>query len=225
MTPEEFTALTARCFRGEPASCSTACPFHLDIRSFLDKAAKGKWASAYKLLRNATVFPVIVAELCEAPCREQCQRGDAGRRGHRHPGHRGRRPAQRQGAEARALRHPAQGAAGGRGGGGAGRAGLRRSTWRRSGTGHRVRAGRGVGRQPPRRPALPRLRRRDRPPVLRGGGGLPVRRGDRRRSTSWPSSTRSSWPRAPGASPSGCWRAGIVASTPPASPGCSWAAC
>ena len=70
----EFTDLTARCFRGEPASCSTACPFHLDVRSFLDKASKGKWNAAYKQLRNATVFPVIVAELCEAPCREQCQR-------------------------------------------------------------------------------------------------------------------------------------------------------
>jgi Fe-S oxidoreductase len=71
---EDFTAFTARCFRGEPASCSTACPFHLDVRSFLDKAAKGKWTSAYKQLRNATVFPVIVAELCEAPCRESCRR-------------------------------------------------------------------------------------------------------------------------------------------------------
>ena len=72
--PEDFTGLTERCFRGEPASCSTACPFHLDVRSFLEKASKGKWNSAYKQLRNATVFPVIVAELCEEPCREQCRR-------------------------------------------------------------------------------------------------------------------------------------------------------
>ncbi len=74
MKPQDFTDLTAHCFRGEPASCSTVCPFHLDIRSFLDKAAKGKWNSAYRQLRNATVFPVIVAGLCEAPCRESCQR-------------------------------------------------------------------------------------------------------------------------------------------------------
>jgi Fe-S oxidoreductase len=71
---EDFTAHTARCFRGEPASCTTACPFRLDIRNFLDKAARGKWTPAYKLLRNATVFPVIVAALCEAPCGERCQR-------------------------------------------------------------------------------------------------------------------------------------------------------
>ena len=72
--PEEFTAYTARCIRGEPASCSTACPFHMDVRAFLQKASRGKWSAAYKQLRNATVFPVIVAALCEAPCRVGCQR-------------------------------------------------------------------------------------------------------------------------------------------------------
>jgi len=35
----------------------------------------GKWGLAYKLYRNATVFPAIVSELCEAPCRDECQRG------------------------------------------------------------------------------------------------------------------------------------------------------
>jgi Fe-S oxidoreductase len=78
MKPEEFGAFTERCFRGEPASCTTACPFHLDLRAFLDKAAKGRWSAAYKLLRNAAVFPVIVSELCDAPCRERCQRATLG---------------------------------------------------------------------------------------------------------------------------------------------------
>jgi len=35
----------------------------------------GKWGLAYKLYRNATVFPAIVSDLCEAPCRSECQRG------------------------------------------------------------------------------------------------------------------------------------------------------
>jgi Fe-S oxidoreductase len=74
----DFTAITARCIRGEPASCSAVCPFHLDVRVFLEKASRGKWGAAYKQLRNATVFPVIVAELCEAPCREHCQRTSLG---------------------------------------------------------------------------------------------------------------------------------------------------
>lgn len=74
MRMEDATGFTARCFNGEPASCSYACPFHLDIRSFLEKAGKGRWASAYKELRNAVVFPVIVSALCEQPCRGRCQR-------------------------------------------------------------------------------------------------------------------------------------------------------
>jgi NADPH-dependent glutamate synthase beta subunit-like oxidoreductase len=74
MKLEDATAYTKQCFNGEPATCSCACPFHLDIRSFLDKAGKGRWAAAYKELRNAVVFPGIVSALCPQPCRDHCQR-------------------------------------------------------------------------------------------------------------------------------------------------------
>ena len=74
MKLEDATEFTARCFHGEPASCSYACPFHMDIRAFLEKASKGRWLPAYKTLRNATVFPVIVSILCDQPCRAHCQR-------------------------------------------------------------------------------------------------------------------------------------------------------
>jgi Fe-S oxidoreductase len=74
MKMEDATAYTAKCFNGEPASCSYACPFHLDIRSFLEKAGKGRWMPAYKELRNAVVFPVLVSVLCDEPCRDRCQR-------------------------------------------------------------------------------------------------------------------------------------------------------
>jgi Fe-S oxidoreductase len=74
MKLEESTTYTARCIHGEPASCSYACPFHMDIRSFLEKAAKGRWLAAYKTLRNATVFPIIVNTLCSQSCRSHCQR-------------------------------------------------------------------------------------------------------------------------------------------------------
>ncbi|NLA86218.1 MAG: hypothetical protein GX847_02830, partial [Clostridiales bacterium] len=74
MKMEDATAFTAKCFNGEPASCSFACPFHLDIRSFLEKAGKGRWQPAYKELRNAVVFPVLVSALCDQPCLGRCQR-------------------------------------------------------------------------------------------------------------------------------------------------------
>ncbi len=74
MKMEDSTVYTAKCFNGEPASCSYACPFHLDIRSFLEKVGKGRWLPAYKELRNAVVFPVLVSALCDQPCRGRCQR-------------------------------------------------------------------------------------------------------------------------------------------------------
>lgn len=75
---DDATAFVARCFNGEPASCSYACPFSLDIRSFLEKVSKGRWTAAYKLLRNAVVFPSVVSLLCDQPCRGHCQRAQIG---------------------------------------------------------------------------------------------------------------------------------------------------
>ncbi|MCL2493924.1 MAG: NAD(P)-binding protein, partial [Clostridiales bacterium] len=71
---EDTTKITERCFYGEPASCSHGCPFFFDIRTFLTRARDGKWGLAYKLLRNATIFPGIVCEICPAPCENECQR-------------------------------------------------------------------------------------------------------------------------------------------------------
>ncbi|NLM52768.1 MAG: FAD-dependent oxidoreductase [Firmicutes bacterium] len=71
---EDSTSLTAKCFHGEPASCSFACPFQLDVRGFLRRASEGKWKRAYKTYRTATVFPVIVSTLCDQPCQNRCQR-------------------------------------------------------------------------------------------------------------------------------------------------------
>ena len=44
----------------------------------MSRVRDGKFGLAYKLYRNATVFPAIVSELCAAPCRAECQRGTGG---------------------------------------------------------------------------------------------------------------------------------------------------
>ena len=62
------------CFREEPASCECVCPFHLEIRSFLKKMAKGRWPAAYRELCGAILFPSLAAELCPRPCEGRCQR-------------------------------------------------------------------------------------------------------------------------------------------------------
>ncbi len=78
MLPEEAAAYVNKCFNGEPASCTYACPFNMDIRSFMEKAARGRWLAAYRELRNAVIFPAIVSALCDQPCRSYCQRADVG---------------------------------------------------------------------------------------------------------------------------------------------------
>ena len=78
LTMEQSSAYVQNCIHGDPAACSCACPFRLDIRAFLDKVAKGRWAPAYKALRDAVVFPAVVAELCDQPCRGACLRDQTG---------------------------------------------------------------------------------------------------------------------------------------------------
>jgi Fe-S oxidoreductase len=74
MERERVFKFTEKCFNGEPASCSFACPFRLDLRSFIKKMSRGRWNSAYKDLCTAVLFPVVVSRLCEAPCQNACQR-------------------------------------------------------------------------------------------------------------------------------------------------------
>jgi hypothetical protein len=78
MKLEDASAYVDNCINGEPAACSCGCPFHMDIRGFLEKAAKGKWTQAYKALRGAVVFPTVAAALCDRPCRSQCLRTQTG---------------------------------------------------------------------------------------------------------------------------------------------------
>lgn len=78
MIQSDITSITERCFNGEPAGCSNGCPFGLDVRSLMEKVARGKWPAAYKLLRSSVVFPGVVSRLCPATCRDECGRVDLG---------------------------------------------------------------------------------------------------------------------------------------------------
>ncbi|MCL2227980.1 MAG: heterodisulfide reductase-related iron-sulfur binding cluster [Oscillospiraceae bacterium] len=78
MRQSDTMAIVESCFHGQPASCTHNCPFGLDIRALMDKAANGKWSAAYKAFRNAVIFPAIASRLCPAPCKSNCQRADIG---------------------------------------------------------------------------------------------------------------------------------------------------
>ena len=62
------------CFHGDDAPCGCACPFDLDLRSFMEKMQLGRIDAAFKQYRNAVVFPDIVWRVCPAPCGGSCVR-------------------------------------------------------------------------------------------------------------------------------------------------------
>ncbi len=74
MEREEVFSLVKNCLNGEPATCIAACPFHLDIKSFLKKTAKGRLGAAAQELNQSLPFPKVINEICPAPCEKQCQR-------------------------------------------------------------------------------------------------------------------------------------------------------
>lgn len=68
----KYESYAAECINGLKAGCICACPFNLDIRSFISKIKIKSFSAAYRLYRNQVVFPGIVSALCPAPCREAC---------------------------------------------------------------------------------------------------------------------------------------------------------
>jgi Fe-S oxidoreductase len=66
--------LIENCRQHEPAFCTVACPFRLDVRDFMEKLQRGSFNAAYRTYLNAVGFPTIVATLCHEPCKRVCPR-------------------------------------------------------------------------------------------------------------------------------------------------------
>jgi Fe-S oxidoreductase len=66
------------CLQNEPAFCTAACPFHLDVRDLIEKIERKSFNTAYRTYLNAVGFPGIVSALCGEPCKGVCPRKDAG---------------------------------------------------------------------------------------------------------------------------------------------------
>lgn len=67
------------CLQKEVPFCQAECPFHIDALAFIEKLQRGSFKAAYKNYRNAVGFPVIVTELCHAPCETVCPRASSDR--------------------------------------------------------------------------------------------------------------------------------------------------
>lgn len=71
---EQIKKTIQDCLQYEPAFCTAACPFHLDVRDFISKIQRGGFNPAYRTYLNAVGFPDIVSRLCDEPCKEVCIR-------------------------------------------------------------------------------------------------------------------------------------------------------
>jgi Fe-S oxidoreductase len=65
-----------KCLFREPPFCAAACPFGYDVVEFIDRVSKENYAAAFRLYRDAVVFPRIVAALCPEPCKGVCPRAN-----------------------------------------------------------------------------------------------------------------------------------------------------
>ncbi len=71
-----YEPFAAACVHGELPSCSVSCPLNLDVREMVRHVREGNFTAAYKTYRVKAVFPEIVANLCDEPCRAGCVRKD-----------------------------------------------------------------------------------------------------------------------------------------------------
>ena len=66
------------CTQEDPPRCTARCPFHVDMRGVCTAAAKGDFTKGRALLEQGLSLPRIISQLCEAPCRDACIRGEVG---------------------------------------------------------------------------------------------------------------------------------------------------
>lgn len=72
----QYQELTKNCIHGRLPDCACLCPFRIDTRDFTEKLQRGRFDAAYRLYRDAVLFPEIVSRLCRAPCQGACSRRD-----------------------------------------------------------------------------------------------------------------------------------------------------
>ncbi len=78
MDHKQLRELEEKCTQGLPPACTTTCPVHVDVKSFLAEMKAGRFDGAMKILRKALPFPGITCRICDHPCQVACKRREAG---------------------------------------------------------------------------------------------------------------------------------------------------
>ncbi len=67
-----------KCIQEELPGCTASCPLHVDVRTFCSLMAQRRWDKAWQTLAKTLPLPGVLARLCDAPCKAECVRKDAG---------------------------------------------------------------------------------------------------------------------------------------------------
>ena len=62
--------------RVDTPPCSSACPAHVDIPTYVSEIRRGRMAEAARLLLETNPMPAITGRACPHFCEEECNRGD-----------------------------------------------------------------------------------------------------------------------------------------------------
>ncbi len=74
MEKETLVQFEQRCIQEEPPFCTAACPFHVDVKSFLQHMAGQSFDNAFKVLEKTLPLPEVLSRICDHPCQVECIR-------------------------------------------------------------------------------------------------------------------------------------------------------
>ena len=78
MDQKKLHQVEKQCIQEEAPACQSACPLHVDARTFVDQIKKEKFSDAWKTLTRSLPFPGILARICDHPCEKSCLREKLG---------------------------------------------------------------------------------------------------------------------------------------------------
>ena len=56
------------------APCKVACPAHISVQGYIQKAAEGKYLEALEVIKKDNPLPAVCGRICPHPCEKECTR-------------------------------------------------------------------------------------------------------------------------------------------------------
>ena len=78
MDQKKLRQVEKQCIQEEAPACQSACPLHVDVRTFVHQISLGRFDDAWKTLAKTMPFPGILGRICDHPCEAHCLREKLG---------------------------------------------------------------------------------------------------------------------------------------------------